>query len=69
MRFGALERWVEQGVAPEQLVASQVDAQGAVDRTRPLCWYPRIAKHDGSGSIDDANNFTCEKRNGDPDED
>ena len=32
---------------------------GEVRRTRPLCVYPRVARHDGSGSIDDAASFRC----------
>ena len=32
---------------------------GKVDRTRPLCPYPQVAMYKGSGSIDDAANFTC----------
>ena len=32
----ALERWVEEGVAPDRLVAAKV-VDGAVQRTRPLC--------------------------------
>jgi feruloyl esterase len=27
--------------------------------TRPLCPYPQIARYNGSGSTDDAQNFTC----------
>jgi feruloyl esterase len=54
----ALEQWVEQGKAPEQIVASHSQG-GTVDRTRPLCPYPQIARYKGSGSIDDASNFTC----------
>jgi feruloyl esterase len=30
-----------------------------VVRTRPLCPYPQVARHSGSGSIDDAANFAC----------
>ena len=55
---GALERWVEQGVAPDRMIASKVEA-GEVRRTRPLCVYPRVARYDGSGSIDEAANFAC----------
>ena len=56
--IGALEQWVEKGRAPDSLVASH--STGAkVDRTRPLCLYPRVARYKGSGSIDDAANFTC----------
>lgn len=54
----ALERWVEEGVAPEQLVASKV-VDGEVRRTRPLCVYPQVARYGGSGSIDDAASFRC----------
>lgn len=54
----ALEAWVETGVAPEKLIASHKD-NGAVTRTRPLCPYPKIAKYSGSGSTDDAANFSC----------
>jgi hypothetical protein len=32
---------------------------GKVDRTRPLCPYPQVAKYKGSGSIDEAQNFAC----------
>jgi feruloyl esterase len=54
----AMERWVEQGTPPAQIVASH-RANGRVDRTRPLCPYPQVARHNGTGSIDDAANFSC----------
>jgi len=54
----ALEQWVEKGKAPDQIIASH-SAAGKVDRTRPLCPYPQVAKYKGSGSIDDAANFDC----------
>ena len=54
----AIEQWVEQGHAPEQIIASHSQS-GTVDRTRPLCPYPQVARYKGSGSIDDAANFTC----------
>jgi feruloyl esterase len=50
----ALERWVEDGVAPKDVIAK------SANRTRPLCRYPQVAKYKGSGSTDDAANFTCE---------
>ena len=58
----ALERWVEQGVAPEMVIATK--RQGAPPeapalRTRPLCPYPQVARYKGSGSTDEAANFTC----------
>jgi feruloyl esterase len=56
----ALEQWVEQGNAPAQMIASHKGADGKVDRTRPICAYPTQAKYKGSGSLDDAANFTCQ---------
>jgi feruloyl esterase len=55
---GALDQWVEQGKAPEKIIASHI-AKGVADRTRPLCPYPQVAKWKGAGSIDDAANFVC----------
>jgi feruloyl esterase len=54
----ALDRWVVQGVAPESLIASRI-ANGAVTQTRPVCAWPKAAVYVGSGSTDDAANFTC----------
>jgi len=54
----ALEQWVENGKAPDQITASHV-TNGKVDRTRPLCPYPQAATYKGTGSIDDAANFVC----------
>jgi feruloyl esterase len=54
----ALENWVERGTAPARLEASH-STNGRVDRTRPLCPYPQVARYTGTGSIDDAANFIC----------
>jgi feruloyl esterase len=54
----ALETWVEKGQAPAQIIASHSSA-GKLNRTRPLCAYPMVARYDGTGSIDDAANFVC----------
>jgi feruloyl esterase len=54
----ALEQWVEKGQAPTKINASHA-TDGRVDRTRPLCPYPQVAKYTGSSSIDDAANFAC----------
>ncbi len=57
----ALERWVEQGIAPDRIIASkrQGDAKSPAVRTRPLCPFPQVARYKGSGSTDDAANFVC----------
>jgi feruloyl esterase len=54
----ALEQWVESKKAPDQIVASRL-RNGQTDRTRPLCPYPQVAVYKGSGSTDDAVNFSC----------
>lgn len=54
----ALERWVEQGKAPERIEAARM-RDGRVDRTRPLCAFPKTAVYNGSGSTDDTANFSC----------
>jgi feruloyl esterase len=59
----ALEQWVERGVAPERIVATQFSGSDsstrAVVRTRPLCAAPRVAKYNGSGDPDVESSFTC----------
>ena len=57
-RMDVIERWVEKGEAPKQIVAEHL-TKGVVDRRRPLCPYPQVAAYTGSGSLDDAANFTC----------
>jgi len=56
--LSALEQWVEHGAAPERIIATH-RTNGAVDRTRPLCPYPQVARYTGTGSVDDAANFVC----------
>ena len=65
--FTALEDWVEQGIAPDSMVAYHFDDNGNVDRTRPLCPYPQVARYKGHGSIDDAANFRCVEPESDSD--
>lgn len=59
----SLEQWVEQGAAPAKIIATKYKTDGnpasGVARTRPLCPYPMVAKYSGSGSTDDAANFSC----------
>ena len=56
--LAALEQWVEQKKAPEQILGSHFTGN-AVDRTRPLCPYPQMAEYKGTGQTDDAANFVC----------
>lgn len=55
----ALEQWVENGEAPEQMRAEKI-VDGAVEMSRPLCVYPKRAVYLGKGDTDDAANFACE---------
>jgi len=55
---GAMVNWVENGKPPERILATHATA-GKVDRTRPLCAYPKVAKYKGWDSINSAANFTC----------
>jgi feruloyl esterase len=57
--LAALEQWVENGHAPGTITASH-RTDGKIDRSRPLCTYPQVAKYRGAGSIDEAANFACQ---------
>ena len=54
----ALERWVEEGVAPDSIPAARMEGD-AVVRTRPICAYPATSQWNGAGDPDDAASFTC----------
>jgi Tannase and feruloyl esterase len=64
----ALEHWVEDGVAPAEIIATEnrsvlkaLIAANAADpvRTRPLCAYPKVARWNGNGNVNAAENFSC----------
>jgi feruloyl esterase len=55
----AIVRWVEEGKAPEKLMAERRDERGRIVRSRPLFPYPQAAKYRGKGSTDDADNFVA----------
>jgi len=57
-KIGVLEQWVEHGIPPSRIVATHY-TEGQVDRQRPLCPYPQVARYNGTGKIDDASSFTC----------
>ena len=52
--IGAMESWVEKGIAPNQMVG-----KGAQGFTRPMCPYPQYAEYMGSGDVRDGSNWTC----------
>lgn len=64
----ALQRWVEQGVAPEEIVAAQPrqpmsallgGPDGSVARTGLICAYPKVARYDGKGDPKSAESYAC----------
>ena len=60
--FGALERWVEKGIEPKDIVATKYKSDVpklGVQMTRPLCPYPQVAKYKGSGDTNDRLSFVC----------
>jgi feruloyl esterase len=60
--MGAIVNWVENGVAPDRLIATKFESNDpgrGIERTRPLCPYPQVVQYGGAGSIDDAVNFVC----------
>ena len=54
--LSAMINWVENGNAPEKIIAKGNTFPG---RTRPLCPYPTYARYTGKGSIEDADSFVC----------
>ena len=56
--LSALEAWVENGIAPQQILGSRIENSMTV-RTRPVCPYPAVAKWNGTGNPNDAGSFTC----------
>ncbi len=62
----ALDRWVETGTAPEQLIGTGLrlgappsDPTKAVAISRPVCAWPKEAIWQGQGSTDEAAGFAC----------
>lgn len=62
----ALERWVEDGVAPGTMLAVKPSdgtslAAASALMTRPLCPCPQAAVFKGAGSPDDPASYRCEE--------
>src|SRR5262249_14595738 len=53
----ALDRWVIEGAAPDRILATH-STNGAIDRTRPLCPFPQVARWNG-GNVADAASYNC----------
>ena len=60
--YSALEQWVENGTAPEKIIASKYEGERASRHqtmTRPLCPYPQLPKYKGSGDTNEESSFIC----------
>jgi pimeloyl-ACP methyl ester carboxylesterase len=67
--LGALVAWVEKGEPPQQVIATarpginpDVPAAWAANgkpRSRPLCPYPKQARYNGAGDVNEAASFAC----------
>jgi len=60
--ISALEKWVENGQAPDAIPATHfVNNNPAlgIDRTMPLCAFPEEAQYSGSGDVNSAANWAC----------
>jgi len=59
----ALEQWVEQGIVPRAIIATEYKVDGVresgIVQTRPLCAFPKVATYSGSGSRNEAANYSC----------
>jgi feruloyl esterase len=53
--LGALESWVERGVAPTSMVATKQDSP----LSRPICAYPALPRYKGAGDTNSAASFEC----------
>lgn len=53
--LAAIQAWVEEGKAPDRVIARGDAFPG---KTRPLCPHPRVARYDG-GDENDAASFSC----------
>ena len=64
---GELDRWVDSGAAPDQIIAekpvnfllSVAGLSGPPLMTRPVCAWPQAAHYKGEGSGNDAGDFIC----------
>lgn len=58
----ALMRWVEEGDAPERLVATKFvndTVALGIESQRPLCPFPSYASYAGSGNVSEASSWNC----------
>ena len=60
--FLALQRWIEEGVAPQHITATKYvndDTAEGIQMTRPICALPKVPRYSGAGNTNDAASFIC----------
>jgi feruloyl esterase len=60
--MAALEQWVEKKREPLQIVAAKFAGNlptGVLERTMPLCAWPKVSAFNGTGDAKDAGSFHC----------
>jgi feruloyl esterase len=57
--FGAVVNWVENGQAPDTILATAPAGSPFAGRTRPLCPYPQYARYKGTGDVESSDSFEC----------
>lgn len=60
-----LERWVEEGIAPDRLVATKYTNDAITEPVlsrRPLCPHPHVQTYNGSGDPNVESSFSCVAR-------
>jgi feruloyl esterase len=53
-----LVQWVEQGIAPDQIIGYKV-TNGVTELSRPVCPYPALPRYSGVGDTTKASSFVC----------
>ena len=61
-KMALIEAWVEEGQAPDHVLATKFGPEGEVEMRRPLCAYPARAVYDGNGDPKREESFSCATR-------
>ncbi|TGO31415.1 hypothetical protein BHYA_0910g00020 [Botrytis hyacinthi] len=56
----ALMTWVENGTAPDSIIATKFNDDLTVAKQRLICAFPNQAKYDGTGNVDAPESWSCE---------
>ncbi|WP_186107761.1 tannase/feruloyl esterase family alpha/beta hydrolase [Burkholderia gladioli] len=60
--LAAAQYWVEKGRVPDQIIATKYadnSPAGAIERTMPLCPWPKVSQYNGNGDVNSADSFSC----------